>query len=276
MLLLDGKVVSQSILENLSQKVSEFEMPKSLVVIQVGDNAESNTYIKMKIKFGEKAGIPVHIQKFDEQTSNEALLTAIDYCNQDKTVGGVIVQLPLPDHLDKSALLNHILPEKDVDGLTLINRGKLLNGEKDAKLPATPNGVMKLLDYYKIDLEGKNIVVIGRSQLVGMPLAILLTNKNATVTLAHSKTKNLSDITKQADIVVAAIGKPKMINKSYLKEGAVVVDVGITRVENADGTYSISGDVDFDDVKDMVSAISPVPGGVGPLTVASLFGNLLS
>ncbi|MEI7603968.1 MAG: bifunctional 5,10-methylenetetrahydrofolate dehydrogenase/5,10-methenyltetrahydrofolate cyclohydrolase [bacterium] len=271
MILLDGKKLQIQLMQELKERVSQMQKVPSMVIIQVGDNPASNTYIKGKIKFGKNIGVVVQHHKFENDISEEALLNLIDFCNKDDSIGGVVVQLPLPQNLDKMKLLNSILPEKDIDGLGVINNGKLIKDDPTAKLPATPKGVITLLENYGIELECKNAVVIGRSQLVGLPLSVLLTKKNATVTIAHSHTIDLQKKCLDADIILSACGCPLKINKNFVKPGAIVVDVGITGVDG-----KIVGDVDFEDVKDIVYAVSPVPGGVGPMTILSLFQNLLS
>ena len=270
MLLLNGKEAAKRIEENIANRVSTSSYAKSLVILQVGSVPASDVYVGIKIKFGARVGINVHVQKFAEDVTTDVILPAIHFCNQDETVGGIILQLPIPDHLDKTLLLNAIDPQKDIDGLGFLNAGKLLKKDLSGKIPATPKGIISLLDAYGIELKGKNIVVAGRSQLVGLPLAILLTYRDATVTVVHSHTKNIEAVCKSADIIIAAVGKAHMFNKNFIKEGAVVVDVGINRLGE-----KLVGDVDFDDVKDIVAGISPVPGGVGPMTVVSLFENML-
>ena len=270
MLLLNGKEIANIIAEDLKLKISSLENVPSLVVIQVGNNAASNTYIKVKQKLGKRLGIPVLVHKFSEDIDNITILEAINFCNQDETVGGIIIQLPLPSHLNKYELLNAIHFTKDIDGLGLINAGKLLKQDITGKLPATPKGVITLLKKNNIILTGKKVVVIGRSLLVGTPLAILLSQENATVTLCHSHTEKLSEITREADILISAIGKPHIITKEFVKNDAIIVDVGSTFING-----ELYGDVDFEDVQTKVSAITPVPGGVGPMTVISLFQNLL-
>ena len=270
MILLDGQKLAKSKELELKDKVSNLDSVPSLVVIQVGDNSASNSYIRVKKKFGSRIGVQVLIHKFSEDISEDILLEAINYCNQDISVGGIIVQLPLPNHINKNKLINQIKDSKDVDGLGLINGGKLLKEDFTAKLPATPKGIVTLLKDYNIKIEGQNVVIVGRSKLVGLPLFILLVHENATVTLTHSHTKNLADITSKADILISACGKPNFITSEYVKNDAVVIDVGSTFIDS-----KITGDVDFNAVFDKVKAITPVPGGVGPMTVYSLFDNLL-
>jgi len=270
MLILDGKLVANTIETKLADQIAQSGKSPKLVIIQVGDNPASNIYVNMKIKFGNRIGAQVHVQKFSQDVTQETVLEMINFCNTDYEVNGIIVQLPLPKNLDKTLLANAILPEKDVDGLSAINMAKLVEGDNSGNIPATPKGILTLLKYYKIELDGKNIVVVGRSQLVGLPLSILLVKNSATVTIAHSHTKNLKDVCKQAEILITAVGQPKMFNREYVGENAIVVDVGISKV----GDKGV-GDVDFENVEGIVSNISPVPGGVGPMTVASLFENLI-
>jgi methylenetetrahydrofolate dehydrogenase (NADP+)/methenyltetrahydrofolate cyclohydrolase len=274
MIILDGKLVSQNIEAELAEKVSKLANIPALVIIQVGDNLSSNTYIKKKVGFGKKIGVPVNVYKYDESITAEMLLEVIDFANKDESIGGIIVQLPLPEHIDKEILINAVDPEKDVDGLGLASAGKLVKRDLSGKTPATPTGVVALLEAYHIELTGKNIVVIGRSQLTGLSMALLLIAENATVTIAHSGTKDLKEVTSRADILISAIGKPHFIKADFIKENAVIVDIGTTPVETEEG-IKLAGDVDFEDVKDKALAVSPVPGGVGPMTVASLFVNLL-
>ena len=238
--------------------------------MQVGDNNESNIYIEQKKKFGLEIGVEVEHKKCDVNINEDELVKIIEKYNEDSGVGGIIVQLPIPENLDCSRILNSIDVQKDVDGLGVKQIGLFYGGDKTAMVPATARGVMSLLDYYKIDLKSKNVVVIGRSNLVGRPIAQMCLNSGATVTICHSKTLYIEEHTKKADIVIVACGKPRLIGPSYLGKNQVVVDVGIQKVEG-----KLTGDVDFDNVKDMVSAITPVPGGVGPLTVVSLFQNLV-
>lgn len=270
MILLSGKIIKEKIKDELRQKVASFRVPPTLAIIQVGDRPESNIYINQKQKFGEAIGVNVLKISFPENVSQEEIYKKIENLNHDEKVKGIIVQLPIPKHLDKRIILDAIDFEKDVDGLGTIQSGFLSTKDKKTILPATTRGVMTLLDYYEIELVGKNVVVVGRSDLVGKPIALACLHRNATVTICHSHTKNLSDVTRNANIIIAACGIPKIITGDFVREGQVVVDVGIHKTESG-----LCGDVDFEDVKDIVSAISPVPGGVGPLTVASLFQNLV-
>ncbi len=266
--LLDGKLVKKEELLKLKEKLLELKEKLTLVVIQVGNDEASNIYIKQKSKMAEDVGMNFKHIKYDADIKEEELLEEIEKLNNDESVTGIMVQMPISKHLDAKKVQNAIISSKDVDGLTDTNMGMLVHGNKDALIPCTANGIIDILDYYNIDAEGKNVTIIGRSDLVGKPLAALLTNRNATVTLCHSKTKDLKEHTKKADILVVAVGKPKLVDESYVKKGAVVIDVGINRVDGV-----ITGDVDFESVKDKVSYITPVPGGVGPMTVSNLGKN---
>ena len=248
-------------------------------IILVGEDVPSQIYVKNKLKVAEEVGIEAKLHKFDEDVSEETLLNLIQKLNEDKNTNGMIVQLPLPQHLDRNKIINSIDVCKDIDGLHQQNYGNLILSENidDMLIPATPLGITLLLQYYGIDLTGKNCVVIGRGVTVGTPLALLLSKKkfNATCTLCHTKTKNLQDHTLQADVLISATGAPLSVTKDMVKAGAVVVDVGISRV--ADSTKKsgvrLVGDVDFENVKDKCSFITPVPGGVGPMTITALLWN---
>lgn len=266
--LLDGKVVKAKLLEDLKEKVDKLDTKLGLTVIQVGEDHASSVYVRQKSKMSEKIGFNFNHIKLDENIKEEELLNIIEGLNNDDSVDGILVQMPIPSHLDAKRIQNAILPCKDVDGLTDINMGRLSHNV-DSLVPCTPMGIIDLLKYYNIDISGKNVVIVGRSDLVGKPLAALMSNFDATVTLCHSKTKNLSFYTKNADILVAAIGSANFIKKEDVKDGAIIVDVGINRLEDG----KLYGDVFFDDVKDKVSYITPVPGGVGQMTVAELGYN---
>ncbi len=280
--LLDGKEASKAWKETIRlQVVSGLEKNKHrphLAALLVGDNPASNAYVAGKIKDCEEVGFKSTLLRFPSDVQQEELLEAIDALNRRKDVNGYIVQLPLPLHIDQKAILLAIDPKKDVDGFHPENVGRMaLN--LTTFIPATPLGVLLLLKHYSIQTEGKHVVVVGRSQIVGSPMSILLSQNNsfgnATVTLVHSKTKNVSDFTRMADILIAAIGKPKFITADMVKPGAVVIDVGINRLE-VDGKSRLIGDVDFDNVKEVASAISPVPGGVGLMTRIGLLMNTLN
>ena len=268
MKLLNGKEVKEKVLADLKEKLGKINRQLGLVVIQIGDDAASSVYVKQKQKMAMELGYNFQHLKFDSNISQADLLNEISKLNNDDLVDGILIQMPIPKHLDSKIVQNAICYYKDVDGLTDINIGRLVHNV-DSLVPCTPKGIMRMLEYYNIDVVGKHVVIVGKSDLVGKPLANLMINKNATVTLCHSMTKDLNKITKKADILVIAIGKEKFIGRDFVKKGAVVIDVGINR--KADG--SLCGDVDFDDVKDIVSYITPVPCGVGPMTVALLGEN---
>ena len=266
--ILDGKKLRDKIFEDLKEKIDKMKKKPTLAVILVGENPASQIYVRNKKKTAEKLGINSLSIEYPADISEKELVAKIEELNNDKNVTAILVQLPLPKHINKNKVIDAILPQKDVDGLTPYNLGKLFSGEKPYVFPCTPKGILLLLDEYNIELDGKNIVVIGRSNLVGKPVAQMLLNRNATVTMCHSHTKNLSEITKTADIVVSAVGK-NVIGEKMLKSNCVVIDVGIFRDENG----KISGDVDFENVSKVTAYISPVPGGVGPMTIASLMLN---
>ena len=269
--LIDGKRISQEIKDELKEKVSELNakgINASLAVIQVGNDPASSIYVKNKKKACEYIGIGSISYELPEDCSEAKLLEIIEELNHKDEVTGILVQLPLPKHINEDNIISAISPKKDVDGFHVQNVGSLCVGEKGF-VSCTPAGVIELLKRSNVSIEGKNCVVIGRSNIVGKPMALLMLRENATVTVCHSRTQNIKDICKTADILIVAIGKPKMINHEYIKEGAVVIDVGIHRDEN----NKMCGDVDFDDVCEMCSKITPVPGGVGPMTIAMLMNN---
>ena len=266
--ILDGKNLRDKILDKLQKKIEKLEVKPSLAVILVGDNPASQIYVNNKKKIAEKIGINSQIYKFSQNISEKELLNKIEELNNDENVDAVLVQLPLPEHISKDNVINSIKPEKDVDGFTPYNVGKLFSGETPIVYPCTPKGILLLLDEYGICVEGKHAVVIGRSNIVGRPVAQMLLDRNATVTMCHSYTKNLEQITKTADIVVSAVGK-NIIKGEKLKSDCIVIDVGIFK----DANGKTRGDVDFDSASKIASYISPVPGGVGPMTIASLMIN---
>lgn len=268
--ILDGKVVQEKIAKDLMAKISGLDPKPKLVIIQIGNVPESTVYIGRKIKFGEKIGALVEHVKFPNDVTQKDVVKKIEDLNHDDFVHGIIVQLPIPSTLFKNQIIEAISPLKDVDGLTSTNIKMLWEEDTLGHVPATTKGMLTLLSFYKIAVNGKKVVVIGRSSLVGKPTAIYFLNNNATVSVCHSKTTNLVAETKSADIIISAVGKPGLITKDHVKKGQVIIDVGTT-VEDG----KLKGDVDYENVKDIVSAISPVPGGIGPLTVASLFQNLL-
>ncbi len=267
MTIIDGKKVSAKIREELKKEVLSLHKKIDLAVILVGDNKASTIYVNNKEKACAEVGITSRPFILPEQTTEEDLRRIIEELNNDKDVYGILVQLPLPKHLNERKILSYIAPDKDVDGFSAYQMGKLLLGE-DCLVSCTPQGIMRLLEEYDIPLEGKKAVIVGRSNIVGKPLSLLFLQKNATVTVCHSKTKDLASVTKQADILAVAIGKPKMITAEMVKENAVVIDVGINRT--SDG---LCGDVDFENVCEKCSYITPVPGGVGPMTVTMLLCN---
>ena len=268
-MIIDGKLVSTKLKEKLKNQIKEYNINPKLVVIQVGNNEASNVYIRQKIKCADAIGAKCEHKKLEETITTEELIKIIEELNNEPTINGIIVQLPLPKHIDEYKVLNTIVPQKDVDGLTEINAGKLACA-KPGLIFCTPHGVIELLKYYNIEIEGKKVVIVGRSNLVGKPLINLFLMENATVTCCHSKTKDLKHFTIDADILVVAVGKPKLITEDMVKEGAVVVDVGINRLETG-----LCGDVDFENVSKKASYITPVPGGVGAMTVAMLYNNLV-
>lgn len=271
--ILNGRIVRDQTIIRLKKKVRNFGYKPTLAIVQVGDLKESGSYIKQKKIFAEKIGAEVRHFQFSQKVAQLELLAKIKELNLDASVNGIIVQLPIPKTLDSQALIEAVDPAKDVDGLN----------SRTSFVPATAKGILALLDFYKIKLAGQHVLVIGRSKLVGKPTALALLSRDATVTIAHSQTKKLKVLARAADILVVAIGKPKLINASYVRKGQVVIDVGINlkgksfkeEITNQSGQSRFVGDVDFDKVKGIVKAVSPVPGGVGAMTVAALFENLI-
>ena len=283
-IILDGKATSNQIKEELTIQVKQIKdagkRPPHLAAVLVGNDGASLTYVGSKVRSCERIGYDSTLIKLDDDISQEALLDTIEKLNNDPLLDGFIVQLPLPKHIDEEVVLHAINPNKDVDGFHPTNFGKMALGMQTF-IPATPFGIMELLKRYKLDISGKHAVVIGRSHIVGRPMSILLSEKgnpgNATVTLTHSRTQNLADITREADIVVSALGVPNFLTADMVKDGAIIIDVGITRVPDADHPkgYVIVGDVHFDQVNEKASYITPVPGGVGPMTIAMLLQNTM-
>lgn len=282
--ILDGKVMSTRIKEELATELAELvkngkKIPH-LAAILVGNDGASETYVGHKVKACKQVGVKSSLLRLDENVSEAKLLEEIDIVNSDADIDGLIVQLPLPEHISEQKVIERILPEKDVDGFHPINAGKMLVGQ-ESFISATPAGILELLKRYEIPTEGKHCVIIGRSNIVGRPLSVLLSQKsypgNATVTLCHSRTKNLKEISRQADIIVAALGKAEFLTADMVKEGAAVIDVGITRVKSdkTKSGYKLKGDVKFDEVAPKCSFITPVPGGVGPMTIVSLLKNTI-
>ena len=266
--IIDGKKISLKIKDELKMEVEKLKVKPKLVVISIGDNPASKVYVGQKEKAANYIGIDYLHEHYDN-ISDDNLVKEIEKLNQDKSVDGIIVQLPLPDGMDEKRIVNTISCDKDVDGLTYLNAGLLINN-KETLASCTPKGIMKLLEYENVKIEGAHAVVVGRSILVGKPIANLLLNANATVTVCHSKTKELAKITKKADILIATIGKKHFITRDMVRRGSVIIDVGINRVDG-----KLYGDVDYDNVFDKVSKITPVPGGVGPMTVVMLMENVL-
>ena len=273
MKLIDGKIISASVKERVKEEVEALKkegITTGLAVIIVGEDPASKVYVANKKKACEMLGIISEEYALPENTTQEELLSLINELNNKSTINGILCQLPLPKHLDEQAVINAILPSKDVDAFHPQNVGKIMLGDYDF-VPCTPAGIMEMLDFESIDISGKTCVVIGRSNIVGKPMGMLLLHKNGTVTICHSRTKNLAEVCKKADILVAAVGRPNFVTADRVKEGAVVIDVGINRVDG-----KLVGDVDFQAVKDKCSAITPVPGGVGPMTIAMLMQNTLT
>lgn len=270
---IDGKLRAKEIRESLKSEVAALKSkginPK-LTVVLVGDDPASHLYVSNKEKACADVGIISNVHRLPANTKESEVLNIVKMLNKDRTVHGILVQLPMPDAIVEENIINSILPSKDVDGLSISNMGLLVKGEGDPLIPCTPQGVMDLIHSTGIEIKGKNAVVIGRSNLVGKPVAILLLREHATVTQCHSRTVDLGFITRQADILVAATGKPKMITADMIKPGAVVIDVGTTRTANG-----WSGDIDFENAKEVAGSITPVPGGVGPMTIAMLLKNTI-
>lgn len=271
--IIDGKVISASVKERVKKGVAELKnrgITVGIAVIIVGDDPASKIYVANKKKTCEALGIISEEYALPASTTEEELLRLVDELNHKKSINGILCQLPLPSHLDEKLIINSILPEKDVDAFHPANVGRIMIGDFDF-VPCTPAGIMEMLAYENINPEGKNCVVIGRSNIVGKPMAMLLLHKNGTVTVCHSRTKNLKEICSKADILVAAVGKAKFVTADMVKEDAVVIDVGMNRVDG-----KLYGDVDYDGVAKKASAITPVPGGVGPMTIAMLMQNTLT
>lgn len=272
MIILNGKDLAKEKREELKKKVEDLKEKEQkvpgLAIIRVGNDPASEIYVHNKLKACEEVGINAIEKHFNENVSEQEIIDSIVYFNKNETIDGILVQSPLPKNLDEQKIVSCILGSKDVDGFGIDNLGHLLANQEHV-LAATPLGIIHLLEKYKIPIASKNVVVVGRSQIVGRPLAIMLLNRDATVTIAHSKTKNLKEITKTADILISAVGKPKFITADMVRENAVCIDVGISRIEG-----HVVGDFDFDKVKEKASFITPVPGGVGPMTIVSLLENV--
>lgn len=273
MIIIDGKEFSKKILEEISNEQKEIVERKNvrlagLAVIIVGENPASQVYVRNKTRACEKVGFYSETIKLEENISEDDLIKKIEELNEDDKIDGILVQLPLPKHIDELKVINSIKPEKDVDGFSNVNVGKMVIGDESGFLSCTPYGIMQLLEGYDIDVDGKDVVVVGRSNIVGKPMAMMLIQKGATVQVCNSRTKDLSKKLKKADIIVVAVGVPRMIKATDVKEGVVVIDVGINRVDG-----KLCGDVDYENVAQKASYITPVPGGVGPMTIASLIKN---
>ena len=266
---IDGKKIADGLLEKLKKKVKDLKQKPGLAIVLVGNNPASEIYVSSKLKKAESAGFYVEKHALPETITQNELLKLVDELNQDKNIHGFIVQLPLPKHINKNMVIDSILPHKDVDGFTPVNLGNLVN-DNNMLLPATARACMELIKSTGIEIKGKNAVVVGRSNIVGKPTALLLLQENATVTICHSKTRSLAEHAKNADILVVAAGKPKFVKKDMIKPGAAVIDVGINRVPEG-----IVGDVDCENAKEVAGFITPVPGGVGPMTIAMLLDNTL-
>ncbi len=283
-IIIDGKEVAKSIRQGLRPRIAklkENEIVPGLAAVLVGDNPASQTYVNSKAKACDKLGMYSEVIRKPASLSQEELIEIVEGLNANRKIHGILVQSPLPEQIDEPEVTVHLSPEKDVDGFHPFNVGQMLIG-RGKLLPCTPHGIIKLLEYYEISTEGKEAVVVGRSNIVGKPVAVLLMQKgkmaNATVTIAHSRTSNLREVCGRADILIAAIGRANFINADMVKEGAVVIDVGINRIDdpNREKGYRLVGDVDFESVKEKASYITPVPGGVGPMTIAMLLSNTVT
>lgn len=266
--ILDGKKLSTKILDNLATILSDLKEKPHLVVILVGEDPASQLYVAMKEKMAQKLGMKSTVIKYDENVDEKLLLDKINELNNDNDVDAILVQVPLPKHIDSKKIIQAISSKKDADGVAPENIGKISLGVEPYAYPCTPYGILKLLEEYNIEVQGKHVVIVGRSDIVGKPVAQMLLNKNATVTICHSHTNNLSEITKTADILISAVGKYKIIRSNMVKSGCVVIDVGTSKIDG-----KTCGDVDFESVSEKSSFITPVPGGIGPMTIASLMEN---
>ncbi len=268
-MILDGKKTADMITLRISKEVADIEDKITLSIFLIGQDPASIVYVNKKLKACDDAGILVDSHFLNDTITQKELIKLIEDCNKNPNIHGILVQMPLPSHIDADIILNTIDPNKDVDGLTIVNQGKLLAGEETI-VPATPKGVISILKKNYIDIPGKNVVMVGRSRLVGKPLALLFLQNNATVTIAHSKTTNLKEITKRADILAVAVGIPNFITADMVKKDAVVIDIGMNKIEG-----KLIGDVKYDEVSPIASYITPVPKGIGPMTIASLLENVL-
>lgn len=268
--ILDGKKLSDEIIENIKEKIFKEKLKIGFAIIWIGNNEASQIYVKNKIKKSEYVGIKVELFHLDETITEKEVINLIEELNNRRDINGILLQSPVPDHINITNCFNKIHPKKDIDGFSNISSGNLYLGNP-FHISCTPKGIIKLLESYNIVLAGKNVCIINRSNIVGKPLLHLLINQDATVTMCHSKTTNLSEHTKNADIVISAVGKPNFITENMIKQGAVVIDVGISRING-----KVVGDVDFENVAKKVSFITPVPGGVGPMTIAMVIDNILN
>lgn len=266
--IIDGKKLSAKIIEEVTEKVAKLDKKPHLVVVLVGEDPASELYVGMKEKTALRIGLKSTVLRYPENTDEQTVLDKIAELNNDEDITAILVQVPLPKHISEQKVIQAVAPQKDVDGFTTENIGRISIGLEPYAYPCTPLGIIKLLEEYKIEIEGKHAVVVGRSNILGKPMAQMLLNKNATVTICHSHTKNLAEITKTADILVAAVGKLKMITRDMIKPDCVVIDAGTTKIDG-----KTIGDVDFENISDMTSYITPVPGGVGPMTIACLMKN---
>ena len=277
---IDGKQVAAELRESLAQEVKQLQeetgITPGLTVVLVGEDPASQVYVRNKVKQTQEVGMISNEFRMPADTSQDELLAKLDELNNDPAVHGILVQLPLPKHIDESLIIESIVPEKDVDGFHAMNSGRLMNGEDGALVPCTPQGCVILAKkHLGDDLSGKHAVVIGRSNIVGKPVAMLLLQESCTVTIAHSRTKDLPALCREADILVAAVGRPEMVKGDWVKPGATVIDVGINRIEGEGGKGKLVGDVDFAEAEKVAAAITPVPGGVGPMTIACLLKNTI-
>lgn len=273
--ILYGTILRDKVQADLKHTIASLTKKPALTIIQVGSRPDSNAYIHQKKLFGEAIGAQVVHTQFEESVSENDLIHVIEKANEDKNIHGIIVQLPLPAHISQETVITSINPHKDVDGLTAENTKLLFDGVPGGHIPATARGIVSILEHYNIPLRGKRVVVVGRSVLVGKPTALALLRKDATVTIAHKETQDLAALTRTAEVLVVAIGDPEFITKKYLSEGQVVIDVGINVNPTPHEKRKLVGDVQFEDAASLVAAITPVPGGVGPMTVASVFQNLM-
>jgi len=268
--IIDGEALSLQIQDNIKKEIKSCMIRPSVAVIQIGDNPASNSYIKRKETACNNVGVYFRLYKFDEGTPELTIINKIKELNNDEYVNGILVQLPLPEQYNEKRIVNSIINSKDIDGLTDINVGRMINGKKTL-VPCTPLGIMRMLEEYNVELAGKNVVIVGRGKLVGRPLITLMLAKDATVTVCHSKTTNLAEMTKMADVLVVACGVPNLITADMVKDDVVVIDAGINRIDG-----KLCGDVDFEAVSKKASLITPVPKGVGPMTVAMLLQNIIT